>query len=218
MSFATTIYRGHELVTTRLNRREQPDTAASVRVEQLESRQGSVALLRPSGTHTQSRPFLYFLEGRTAISDFTQFLARRRGRYSPVWVPTGHCDLELAAAIGASDTDIDIQECGYTDNYFPSESRRHLAFISPDASIIARRVTASVDNGDGTETLTIESALGVAFPTYGTLVSFLVLARLADDAVTVHWHHPTKIAEAKVRYVEIPRLAEWTGEFPEDPA
>ena len=217
MSLPSTIYRGHELYVPRINRREQPDIDAVVAQQTIDSKTGPLAVLRPTASHVHTKPQLYFFATRAEVTAFTLYLARRRGMYAPVWVGSGHSDLELAAGIGASDTTITLAASGYTDFAFPLESRRHLAFVSQDVSVVARRVDAAEDNGDGTETLTLESALGVAFPVYGTLVSFLTLARLDADAVTIHWHHPN-LAEARVRYVELPREMEWPGEFPEDPA
>jgi hypothetical protein len=66
-----------------------------------------------------------------------------------------------------------------------------------------------VDNGDGTETITLESAFGAAL-TPQSVISFLVLCRLSDDAVPLHWFHPNAV-EARTRFVEIPRQVEATS-------
>jgi hypothetical protein len=70
--------------------------------------------------------------------------------------------------------------------------------------MIYRRITGSNDPGNGTEVLTLDSALGVAVPAATTMVCFLHLVRLASDAVEVLWHHQT-LAEASMRFTEVPR-------------
>jgi hypothetical protein len=52
----------------------------------------------------------------------------------------------------------------------------------------------------------LESAVGVALDTH-VILSFLVLARCASDDVPLEWFH-LGAAEARVRFVELPRQVE----------
>lgn len=212
MSFTSTIYRGHDLLTEMPNGREQRDQDATTRVEVLESLTGSRHGAGAWASPVLQWPFVWYLPDRVTISAFVWWLAERRGRYAPCWVPTWRRDLTLRATAGVSDTDLTIEAVGYTANAFPLESRRHIAAIVPGGgtiTVLPRRITAAVDNGDGTETLTIESAFGVTLDPKAIL-SFVVLCRLADDQVTIHWFHPG-VAEAKTRLVELARQAEATS-------
>jgi predicted phosphodiesterase len=84
------------------------------------------------------------------------------------------------------------------------QGRRYLAFIPTDGTAnVYRKVTASVDNGDGTETLTLDTSTGKAFPMASTQVSFLVFARLASDEPEIHWIS-TDLATAILEVEEIP--------------
>lgn len=172
-------------VVTQPNRIEPP-------VQQLRHTVSSVRALTNS-QQTEQRsdwprvtlPYRLYLDSRATIAALDTWFDSVKGRFTSFWMPTYVADLKLTADVGSSDTTITISAMGYTARYFPNEPRRHLAFISADGTITARRVTASVDNGDGTETLTIASSLGSAFPRSAGLLSFLLLLRLADDEITV---------------------------------
>jgi len=57
-----------------------------------------------------------------------------------------------------------------------------LALIPFDSSgNVYRKITSSVDNGDGTERSGFDATLPKAFPAAKTMVSFLVFARLDTD-------------------------------------
>jgi hypothetical protein len=212
MSFTGTLYRGHDLLTVMPNGREDRDQDAVTSVDTLDSltgrRFGDDQWLSP----VLDWPFLWFLPDRATINDFLWWVALRRGRFSPCWVPTWRRELTLRTATLTTDTALVIEDVDYTSKLFPLESRRHIAAVVPGAgvfTIIPRRVTAAVDNGDGTETLTIESAFGVALDSK-SVISFLTLCRLDEDSVVLHWFHPNA-AEARTRFVELPRQVEATA-------
>jgi hypothetical protein len=60
-------------------------------------------------------------------------------------------------------------------------------------------VTGSVDNGNGTETLTLNTAA----PSTTSLVSWLRKVRLAEDTLTIAWQN-SALASCTLHAVEIP--------------
>ena len=212
MSLLSTYYRGHDLLTTMPNAwRQDRDEVWTMPVDLVEDA-GQWGAGYPEATPTTSWPFKFTLTTRDAVSDFLWWFAWRRGRYSEFWLPTWRRDFLLATAAGASDTEITVYKTGYVDSGFTTEARRHLAVSvagSGAYTVYPRRIEDAIDNGDGTETLTISSSIGVALDAHAVL-SFLILVRLSDDAMTLHWHHPN-LAEAEVRMVELPRQMEQTA-------
>lgn len=199
-------YLGFDVLETAPNRREDVEGAGETLVDWLDNPTGVFAGSARAAAPRLSRSFLFWLEGRGAIREFRAWLDARKGRAVPTWVPTWQQDLSLASDLGAADTEMVIRECGYTTDLFSSPARRHLAFVSPGGAIACREITDSVDNGDGTETLTLASAVGSAFLAGGPgagLVSFLTLCRLESDAAEIHYLTPT-LAECALRFVEIP--------------
>jgi hypothetical protein len=212
MSFTGTLYRGHDLLTVMPNGREDRNQDAVTAVYMLDSLTGQVFGAERWVSPVHEWPFLWFLPDRSTINDFLWWVAERRGRYAPCWVPTWRRELTLRTAAGTADTTLTIEAVDYTANLFPLESRRHIAAVIPASGVYTvypRRVTAAVDNGDGTETLTLESAFGVALDSKSVLC-FVVLCRLAEDGVVLSWPHPFA-AEARTRFVELPRQVEATS-------
>jgi hypothetical protein len=66
-----------------------------------------------------------------------------------------------------------------------------------------RRVTNAVDNGDGTETLTLSAAVGVDLPLGSGLVSFALYCRLAADPLELTWAAPA-LCDARLAVVALP--------------
>lgn len=208
MSFATDYYRGHDVLVEMPNSHSDRDEREVVQSDILDGGIGQVAISRVA-VPVLGRPWLFTLTSRADLSSFLEWCAVRRGAYRELWVPTWRRDFQLVGAQDAGDTDLVVYATGYPDTSFSSEARRHLAIMTQGngvRTLYFRRITDAVDNGDGTETITIESAVGVALDPYAQL-SFLVLARLESDDIPIQYHH-LGLQEVPVRFVEIPRQVE----------
>lgn len=166
---------------------------------------GLIGVVDKGGTPLVTQDFPWWLDTHPSITAFRAFLYRRFGQVRPFWVPTWDQDLVLAQAVAPSDTQFNIRSEFYARFLFPTPARRYLAFLPVDGSApLYRKVTAAHDNGDGTELLTIDSALGVAATVASHMISFLTLVRLAKDAVTLRWDS-SEHAEALLSFQEVPR-------------
>ena len=145
------------------------------------------------------RSYLWSCKTRSEIAQMKAWLNARCGQAIPFWLPTGRRDLLLAGDIGAAATTFATLNTGYTQFAFQHKARRHVAFLT--AAPILRAITSASDLGT-TEQLGLSSALGVLVPA-STLVSHLVLCRLATDAPTIIYHSDAK-AECTLPYVEVP--------------
>lgn len=158
-----------------------------------------------SGQPVNNRPYLWWLNGRPAVTSLKTFLAARKGRAVPFWAPGWRTDLSLANDVGPTDPSITITACNYTRFLYPSPARRYLCFLLNlnGATQLYRKVTAAVDNGNGTETLTLDTTLGQTTPAASTVVTFLRLCRLDADEIKIKWHTP-EFAECEMPMVEVP--------------
>jgi hypothetical protein len=192
---------GMDVLTLQPNNAPDFETEHRRQAVLLDSRAG----VRASDDHADlsftSRGFNWWAKGRTSIAALKAFLHRRKGRAVPFWLPTWRRDLPLAEAIAAGET-FDIKDVGYTELQFPFVSRRHIALISTAGDVTIREIAYAVDNGDGTETITVSGALP-EMPA-STMVSLLTLMRLADDQVEIEWS-TRAMAQARVPVTEIPR-------------
>lgn len=166
---------------------------------------GPIEVVDKGGSAVVGQEFPWWLDTHPNVTTFRAFMLRRFGQLNPFWLPTWDQDLVLAADVGTTETDISIKSEFYTRFFFPSPARRFIAFIPIDGSgNVYRKITGAVDNGDGTESLTLESAVGKNFAKGTTMVSFLTLARLASDSVSIKWDS-SEHASALIELQEVPR-------------
>lgn len=143
------------------------------------------------------------LRNKQKISEFFGFLDYRAGKLVPMWVPTFSEDVQIAQAGGSGDTTIKIKNIGYSLYIKQANVRKDLMFIKTDGSPVFRRILGSQDNGDGTETITIDSPLGFDFTsTSFNYISFLRFSRLDDDTAELSYI-TTDIAQTNLKIVDL---------------
>ena len=199
-----TTYLGFEVLEVQPNCARAPRRSFKRDLLRMDSGLGKVASEDRSGVSFGELEFDWFLDGRTEIGALQTFLLARKGRAVPFWVPSWRHDLVLSQDARDIDASITIMGTGFLKYQFPQASRQHLAFVLQNGTFVYRKVTGATNPGNGTEVLTMDSALGAAIPAGTTMVSFLHLVRMASDVVEVFWHHHT-LAEASMRFVEVPR-------------
>lgn len=141
--------------------------------------------------HTQNE-FAWLCGNHQDSADLFAWLNTRKGRYGAFWYPTWSRDFELAQDIGNTDDSIVVNRIGYSDLYMidgvPIASRRDIMLQTTAGTLFFKRILSAGDNGDGTETLSLDSTFGVVIPANTVQrVSFLIPSRLAADAVEISW-------------------------------
>lgn len=103
----------------------------------------------------------WLCQTRAQWDDLEQFLRSRAGKCYSFWIPSWNDDVWVRAA-GFFDVLIDY--AGYTANYFPQEVFRKFLMVdrTNPYNWWPRFIGSSVDNGDGTET--ISGAIGFPYP------------------------------------------------------
>jgi hypothetical protein len=146
------------------------------------------ALLQPRPRTT--RTLTYTLTTREEMVTAREFLRDvSLGRLKGFWASLGLSNLELASPLGAASAALVVDAIGYTRyNFGAGYGREHL-LIRPasSASILYRKVTAAVDNEDGTETLTLSAVPGESIAV-GSRIEYLVLNRLDADLCFLTWN------------------------------
>lgn len=171
----------------------------------LDPQTGPITVEDKGGTAIVSHNLPWWIETHAGVTQLRSFLDRRRGQQVPFWCPTFDADLVLSADAITGDSILNIENVFYTRFFFPDRARRFLALIARDGS--GNRfveVTGSVDNGDGTESLTLSAALTRGVSLANTMISFMTFCRNGDDKFTITWYS-TECAEAIVPIREIPR-------------
>lgn len=201
---APATYKGFDLLELEPNQRDDGSIVYSRSMASLDSLVGAIEVNARSRQPGVNRIYNWFMDGKAAADEFDAFMLARAGRAVPFWVPSWRGDLELSTPIGSSDITITIKACDYTAQMFPAAGRRHLAvMLNQGTTLLYREILSAVDNGNGTETLTINASLGAAGPLATTLLSFLQFYRLDADEPLRHWHHGS-LAEAVLPLHELP--------------
>lgn len=125
------------------------------------------------------------------------------GACEPFWIPTYQRDFVPIGTIGSADVTFNIIDRGYTDLEFPDPNRNNLAFVFTDGTILKRQITGAISNGNGTETITINAALGTAFTqNRANGICYMLYGRLSDDLVRMEWW-THDIAAVDITIVEV---------------
>jgi hypothetical protein len=150
------------------------------------------------------------LNTETEILALESFFAALHGRLHGFWLPAPAEAVNIVS--GLSTTQFDIADQDFTDTW-ENHPAVHLRFTHNGTSAAAR-ILSVADNGDGTERVTLESALPFT-PDNSTLVNRLHYVRLTEDTESAsflaEWFE-----QRKLKVVELPtEYAETeTGEQP----
>lgn len=123
------------------------------------------------------------LRSRDELGEFIAWVYSCKGKLNPFWFVERVPSFFLQSDALSSDTNLIVEAGNYTQFSFPSAARRDIA-IKTSSGWVYRRITGSVVNVDGTETITLESSLGVALHVADNpLMCFLKFVRLDQDMV-----------------------------------
>lgn len=200
------IYLGLTVLTEDPNRREDPSHTANRSKIRTDPITGPFTETEKGKAQRQVRPFSWYMEDRAAINDFRAFQAACKGRLTPFWVPTWHHDLVLASAGLPASASVEVENINYSRHQFNSVEtwRRYVSFIKIGTGVqFIKRVDAAVE-GLNTETLTLDSLLGIDLIPGQWMLSFLTMCRLESDDINLHWHSKT-CAEAEFNVIELPQ-------------
>jgi hypothetical protein len=204
-SIALTQYHGFDVLEIPANWPGDLKRKYSRSILHLDPGVGPITVIDKGGSPITSQPFPWLMLNHSQVNTLRAFFLARFGKFRPFWIPTWDQDLVMFQDAVINDTGIKIYSEFYTRFMFSNKARRDVALIPYDSSgNVYRRITASIDNGDGTESLTFDSILPKAFPAAKTMVSFLVFARLDIDDVEIDWMN-NDLAQTVIEMTEVPR-------------
>jgi hypothetical protein len=200
-------YQGMDVLTQAPNAVDEQEDSVTCDLLTVDASKGAWATLgRMDSGLTITRPYSWLLKTRQEIANFLAFLETRKGKANDFWMPSWSKDMQTVQTVSPTDISLTIDSIGYTQMIKNHASRSDLAFFFADNSAPAyRHITASADPSDGTETISISSALGKTVPITGfAAISFLNLCRLDADSIEIEWHSDS-IATVSFRITEVPQ-------------
>lgn len=181
------LYQGAELML------DETDWSKSLEVPYASNRRdidnaiGPLISTRKGDYPAISRSFRWVCRDRSYADNLRAFFARRRGRLTPVWMPSGTEDFVLAEPVDPVAVALVVRKSQYGAMVWPSRVRRDLVIRLRNGQTFTRRIEAVAEGAEVT-VLTLDQGFGEAFaPSDVRRISFLGLYRLANDSVTFNW-------------------------------
>jgi len=195
---------GYRVYAGRTNWAEPVDVEALRTLEIIDYDTGTPWVDDLSGLASLLKSWHWTIGTRSEVVALRAWLHARSGRLVPFWSATQGDDMEIVAPIGASDSSITIRNIGYSRFIDCRIDRRHLVIETVAGARYYRTITGSSEVDSETETLAIDSALGVLLQVSDMRsVRFLQLSRLDSDDVEIEWHS-TQIAECSTMLRSLP--------------
>lgn len=199
------VYDGYRVYAGRTNWAEPTEIEFVRQLDELDYETGKAWVDDLSGLAALLKSWHWLFKTRAEIVAFRGWLAARAGRRVPFWSISQAVDMEVVAAVGASDAAIHIRNIGYQRFLDGRADRRHIAIRTTSGTLYYRRITASTEVDADEEELAIDSALGATLqPADIASVRFMHLTRLEADAIEIEWHH-LGVAECSTMLRSLPQ-------------
>lgn len=180
-----TAYRGYPVLEHRSDESADPESSYRREIETVDVGTGRVHHYDFPNVSFRVASHRWLLGTRAEHSALRSLLYGLRGRMAVLWVPSMSADLVLAATLDTGSTALSVQWAGYTLFGAQQSNRRDLRIELFSGAVFYRRINGSAELG-ATETLTLDSALGVAIaPQQVRLISFMTLSEGASDAIEI---------------------------------
>lgn len=141
--------------------------------------------------------FVCWADGEEEIQDLDEFFDALLGRLVGFWLPTPQAAFRIVD--GVSGTQFKVADCGLAD-WWADHPCAYLWLTKDGQTAQAAQITAVVDNGDGTETVTTSETVTVD-ETWEA--RWLAYVRLADDREEAEFTAEGKLRRT-VKVVELP--------------
>lgn len=185
----TTTYQTHPVLEWRPNEdmTDQPITAGYGRMlGTVDNSLGDPEVMDLAGISLRGTAMEFYIQGRTAHTNFRGLLYALRGAASPIWVPTFKQDFLLVGAALSTDTTLTVEWSAYTVLQALYPNRKDIRIELMNGTVLYRRITAAAVSG-ANEVLTVDSAVGVAIqPSAVRSISFMRLSTIPDSIQIQH--------------------------------
>jgi hypothetical protein len=146
-----------------------------------------------------------WLNSTAEIFAWREFLHYIRGSWGKFYMPSFQNDLPLAQDLSLGGNTFVIPEMGIAGLFavsgVPKTPKRDVMIDTEDGSRYYRRITNVVDNGNGTETITVDSVIGGGSPASSSIastrISWMNLVRLQGDSVRLNH---TYLGQAEIAF------------------
>lgn len=203
----TTTYAGYPVLEQRIEESNDPTAAYARKLVTLDNQIALPDVDDFSGLAWPTQSHAWLLQGRDAQAAHRSLLYWLQGQAQPLWIPSWQDDVTLTGSVASNATTLGIAWAGIARYMALTPGRRHLRIELTDGTVFYRTVTAATEVGQQSETLAIDSSLGVAIdPSSVRAISWMMLATLAGDSVEIqHLTDGDGIAQCVVSFAGVPK-------------
>lgn len=190
----STLYRSIGILTDTSNWLKQHSTTYAKKVETIDSGTSKTKRVITVGeTNSIIQKYNLYETTKLNVYNTLNYLMYRKGKLKPIWIPTWTSDLTLALPIDSIDTEIYINYIGL-NTYYMSINKRDIMIKLNDGSQYFRRISNPIDQGDGTEKVSMDSSLPVSVALSDVrIICFVSLMRLNSDSIKITWRNERTI-------------------------
>lgn len=159
------------------------------------------AYFTPLATYTVNAfDFTLLLNGAADVLAFEDFCDTQLGRLNGFWLASPQSAAQFAAGVSTTQFDIMAEDLNAS---WDSRPDQHLLLTFPDGSQYAAKMSAVIDNGDGTERITLSAAIA-STPPAGTILQRLHFVRFASDTEEISWF-AENVGRIQLTVIELPQ-------------
>lgn len=180
-------YRGEELYYRETDWSDSLSVPVDANRRDTDNKIGAMRVTRKGEFPFIGRSYRWVNRDRASSDALRAFFARRQGRFSPFWAPSGTEDFVLSEPIDPVSTAITVRKTQFTSLVWPSTVRRDIIIKMRNGTVYARRIT-DVADAPNASVLILDQGFGAAIdPADVKRISYLGLYRLAEDSITFNW-------------------------------
>ena len=200
---APLVYNAQELFVKRPNWRSPISETSTMNVFISDYGFGAVQPESHSDFAEHSRRYSWQCRNRAEITLLMEFLARRKGRVVPVYMPSWDTDFELMRDAAGTENTLELRENSYTYDIGGHPAKNTLIAIRQDGTYVVCTVDYSVLNAEGNMEFYLTTTLGSnLFMSEISRISYCDLRRLQSDTVKLVWH-TTGVLETTLDFISV---------------
>jgi len=196
-------YSGKELFMLRPNWRQPINEASNMNVFVSDYGFGAIQPEEHSTFAEHSRRYSWQCRNRQEIALMMEFLARRKGRVVPVYMPSWDTDFELVRDAAGTENTLELRENSYTFDIGNHPAKNTLIAIRKDGTYVACTVDFSTLNAEGNMELYMTAELGEdIYMADISRISYCDLRRMQSDTAKLIWH-TNSVLEVTLDFVSV---------------
>ena len=196
-------YSGQELYMKKPNWRSPISETSNSNVFISDYGFGAVQPESHSDFAEHSRRYAWLCKNRAEIALFMEFLARRKGRVVPVYMPSWDSDFELVRDAAGTENTLELRDNSYTYDIGNHPAKNTLIALRKDGTYVVCTVDYSILNSEGNMELYMVSDLGSdLYMSDISRISYCDLRRMQSDTVKLVWH-TGGVLEATLNFISV---------------